>query len=64
MGSEIDGDLSAKNLKTTLDLTDKPLEIKEDCILVRGPVANPIINKYLGTFSVKVTNDYPGNIRE
>ncbi|MBW9222160.1 S-layer protein [Methanothermococcus sp. SCGC AD-155-C09] len=60
VGSEIDKDLSAKDLKTTLDLTNKPLEIKEDCILIGGPVANPIVNKYLQVFPVKVSNEYPG----
>ncbi|MBW9220678.1 APHP domain-containing protein [Methanothermococcus sp. SCGC AD-155-M21] len=63
VGSEIDGNLSAKGLKTTLDSTDKLLEIKEDCILVGGPKANPIVKKYLWTFSVKVTNEYPGKHR-
>ncbi|MBW9221140.1 S-layer protein [Methanothermococcus sp. SCGC AD-155-M21] len=63
IGSEIDGDLSAKDLKTTLDSTDKPLEIKEDCILIGGPVANPTVKKYFWAFSVKITNEYPGKHR-
>ena len=60
IGSEIDGDLSAKNLKNNPLLTDKELEIKEDTILVGGPVANPLTNKYTWTFKVKITNDNPG----
>jgi len=60
VGSEIDNDLSARHLKTTVDLTDTPLEIKEDCILVGGPVANPTVKKYMNYFPVKVTNKYPG----
>ncbi|WP_232210809.1 S-layer protein [Methanothermococcus okinawensis] len=60
LGSEIDKDLSAKHLKDTSELVNKPLEIKEDCILIGGPVANPLTNKYLSKFNVKVTNNYPG----
>ncbi|GBF36276.1 S-layer protein, partial [Methanofervidicoccus abyssi] len=60
VGSNIDVNLSAKDLKTTFVLTNKPLDIEEDCILIGGPVANPIVKKYLWAFSVKVTNEYPG----
>ena len=60
VGSKIDANLSAKDLKTTFVLTNKPLDIEEDCILIGGPVANPIVKKYLWAFSVKVTNEYPG----
>ncbi|AXI25458.1 hypothetical protein CFE53_04650 [Methanofervidicoccus sp. A16] len=60
VGSEIDINLSAKYLKTDIDLIDTPFEIKEDCILVGGPVANPVVKKYLNYFPVRVTNEYPG----
>ncbi|MBW9221435.1 right-handed parallel beta-helix repeat-containing protein [Methanothermococcus sp. SCGC AD-155-C09] len=60
VGSEIDKDLSAKDLKTTLDLINTPIEINEDCILIGGLVANPTVKKYLWTFPIKVTNEYPG----
>jgi hypothetical protein len=60
VGSEIDNDLSAKQLKDTVELITQPLEIKEDCILVGGPVANPLVKKYVWAFKVKVTNEYPG----
>ncbi|AEH07210.1 CARDB domain-containing protein [Methanothermococcus okinawensis] len=60
LGSEIDNNMSAKHLKNTSELINKPLEIKEDCILIGGPVANPLVKKFLWTFPVKVTNDYPG----
>ena len=63
VGSEIDVSLSAKYLKTIIDLTDRSLEIKEDCILVGGPVANPVVRKYIEFFPVKVTNEYPGKNR-
>jgi hypothetical protein len=60
VGSEVDNDLSAKQLKDTVELVNKPLEIKEDCILVGGPIANPLVKKYAWTFRVKITNEYPG----
>ena len=60
IGSEIDNNLSAKCLKNTTELVNKSLEITEDCILVGGPVANPLAKKYAWTFAVKITNDYPG----
>ncbi|WP_292461054.1 S-layer protein [Methanothermococcus sp.] len=60
IGSEIDNNLSAKCLKNTTELINQPLEITEDCILVGGPVANPLAKKYLYDFKIKVTNDYPG----
>ncbi len=60
IGSEIDKDLSAKDLKNTTELINQPLEITEDCILVGGPVANPLAKKYLWTFPAKITNNYPG----
>ncbi|AEH06473.1 S-layer protein [Methanothermococcus okinawensis] len=60
LGSEIDNNMSAKHLKNTSELINKPLEIKEDCILIGGPVANPLVKKFLWTFPVKVTNNYPG----
>ncbi len=60
IGSEIDGNLSAKHLKNESELINQPLEITGDCILIGGPVANPLVKKYLWTFPVKVTNDYPG----
>jgi len=60
IGSEIDVELSGKKLKDDYELTNKPLNIKEDCILVGGPMANPLTKKYIWTFKVKITNDYPG----
>lgn len=60
IGSETDDNLSAKCLKNTTELVNKSLGITEDCILVGGPVANPLVKKYAWTFKVKVTNDYPG----
>ncbi|AEF96103.1 CARDB domain-containing protein [Methanotorris igneus] len=63
LGSEVDNNLSAKYLKNTTELVNQSLEIKEDCILIGGPVANPVVKKYLWTFPVKVTNDYPGKNR-
>ena len=60
IGSEIDNNLSAKCLKNTTELVNKSLEITVDCILVGGPVANPLAKKYAWTFAVKITNDYPG----
>ena len=60
IGSDVDGNLSAKKLKNNYDKVTKELEIKEDCILVGGPVANPTTKKYIDKFSIKVTNDYPG----
>ncbi|HID47144.1 MAG TPA: S-layer protein, partial [Methanococcaceae archaeon] len=60
VGSEIDLNLSARYLKTEVELVDKPIEIKKDCILTGGPVANPVVRKYLDKFPVKVTNEYPG----
>ncbi|CAB3287915.1 protein of unknown function [Methanocaldococcus lauensis] len=65
VGSKIDEELSAKDLKDVneIELIKQPLEIKEDCILVGGPVANPLVKKYLWAFPVKVTNDYPGKHR-
>ncbi|WP_292460235.1 S-layer protein, partial [Methanothermococcus sp.] len=47
-------------LKNTTELINQPLEITEDCILVGGPVANPLAKKYLWTFPAKITNNYPG----
>jgi hypothetical protein len=63
IGSEIDNNLSAKQLKNTTELIKQPLEIKEDTILIGGPVANPLTKKYAWTFKVKITNDYPGENR-
>ncbi|AIJ05242.1 APHP domain-containing protein [Methanocaldococcus bathoardescens] len=63
IGSEIDNNLSAKCLKNTTELINQPLTITEDCILVGGPVANPLVKKYMWTFPVKITNDYPGKNR-
>ena len=60
VGSEIDNDLSAKYLKNETELIHQPLEIKEDCILIGGPVANPLVKKYQWAFPIKITNDYPG----
>ncbi|XRP96555.1 CARDB domain-containing protein [Methanocaldococcus sp. 16A] len=60
IGSKIDMNLSAKCLKNESELINNALEIKEDCILIGGPVANPLTKKYMWTFPVKVTNDYPG----
>jgi hypothetical protein len=60
VGSEIDNNLSAKQLKNTTELIKQSLEIKEDCILIGGPVANPLTKKYTWAFKVKITNDYPG----
>ena len=60
VGSEVDEDLSAKHLKNTVELINQSLEINEGCILVGGPVANPLVKKYAWTFKVKITNDYPG----
>ena len=63
VGSEIDVNLSARYLKTEIELIKTPMEIKENCILVGGPVANPIVKKYLNYFPVRVTNEYPGKHR-
>ena len=63
VSSEIDAYFSAKNLNTFIISINKPLEIKEDCILVGGPVANPVVKKYLNYFPVRVTNEYPGKHR-
>ncbi|ACX72739.1 Cysteine protease-like protein [Methanocaldococcus vulcanius M7] len=63
VGSEVDADLSAKELKDTYDLINKPLEITDDTILVGGPVANPLTKKYMDKFPVRITNDYPGKNR-
>jgi S-layer protein (TIGR01564 family) len=60
MGSEIDNNLSAKQLKNTTELINQSLEIKEDIILMGGLVANPLTKKYTWAFKVKITNDYPG----
>jgi hypothetical protein len=60
IGSEIDNNLSAKCLKNTTELINQSLEIKEDCILIGGPVANPLVKKYGWAFNVRITNDYPG----
>ena len=60
IGSEIDNNLSAKQLKNTTELINQPYEIKEDIILIGGIVANPLTNKYTWTFKVKITNDNPG----
>jgi hypothetical protein len=48
IGSETDNNLSTKYLKNESELINKPLEIKEDCILVGGPVANPLVKKTHG----------------
>ncbi|AEF96972.1 S-layer protein [Methanotorris igneus] len=63
IGSEVDNNLSAKYLKNTTELVNQSLEIKEDCILIGGPVANPVVKKWLWAFPVKITNDYPGKNR-
>ncbi|XRO75127.1 CARDB domain-containing protein [Methanocaldococcus sp. 28A] len=60
VGSEIDLNLSAKCLKNESELIKQPIDITEDCILIGGPVANPLVKKYMWVFPVKVTNDYPG----
>ena len=60
IGSEIDNNLSAKQLKNTTELINQSLEIKEDIILIGGIVANPLTKKYTWAFKVKITNDYPG----
>jgi len=60
IGSEIDNNLSAKQLKNTTELVNQPLEINEDTILMGGLVANPLTKKYAWAFKVKITNDYPG----
>ncbi|NPA62895.1 MAG: hypothetical protein GXN95_05015 [Methanococci archaeon] len=63
VGSSVDANLSAKELKDTYDLINKPLEITDDAILVGGPVANPLTKKYMDKFPVKITNGYPGKNR-
>ena len=63
LGSEVDAELSAKELKDTYDLINKPLDITEDTILIGGPVANPLTKKFIDKFSVKITNNYPGKNR-
>ncbi|MBW9220029.1 APHP domain-containing protein, partial [Methanothermococcus sp. SCGC AD-155-N22] len=63
VGSEIDVNLSARYLKTEIELIKTPIEIKENCILVGGPVANPVVKKYLNYFPVRITNEYPGKHR-
>ena len=60
VGSEVDADLSGKELKDAYDLINKPLKLTEDTILIGGPVANPLTNKYIDKFPIKITNDYPG----
>ncbi len=60
LGSDIDAELSAKELKDTYDLINKPLEITEDTILIGGPIANPLTKKYIDKFPVKINNTYPG----
>ena len=62
VGSEVDASLSATDLNTFI-LTNRFLDIDKDCILIGGPVANPIVKKYLEIFPVKVTNEYPGKHR-
>ena len=59
VGSEIDASLSAVNLNTFI-LVNRPLEINKDSIFIGGPVANPVVRKYLNYFPVRVTNEYPG----
>ncbi len=60
LGSPVDLKLSGKELKEGINTINKPIEIKSDCILVGGPVANPTVKKYINYFPVKVTNNYPG----
>ena len=63
VGSVIDINVSARYLKTDIELINTSIEINEDCILVGGPVANPVVRKYLNYFPVRVTNEYPGKHR-
>ncbi|ENN96582.1 APHP domain-containing protein, partial [Methanocaldococcus villosus KIN24-T80] len=63
VGNDVDLNLSAKYLKDVVDIINRSLEIKEDCILIGGPIANPVVKKWLWAFPVKVTNDYPGKNR-
>jgi S-layer protein (TIGR01564 family) len=60
VSSPIDDNLSAKYLKTKLLLTNQLLDINENVILIGGPVVNPIVKKYIWTFKVRISNDYPG----
>jgi len=52
-------------LKSGVELIKTPIEIREDCILIGGPVANPTVRKYMEmrAFPVMVTNEYPGKNR-
>ena len=60
VGSPIDENLSAKSLKSSYERYNKSQEINENCILVGGPVANPVVKKYEWSFKIKITNEYPG----
>ena len=60
VGSDIDANLSAKCLKDTYEKVGKELNITDDCILIGGPIANPVVKKYMDKFPVNITNDYPG----
>ncbi|HIQ38992.1 MAG TPA: S-layer protein [Methanothermococcus okinawensis] len=62
VGSEIDASLSTTDLNTFV-LINRFLDIDEDCILIGGPVVNPVVKKYLEIFPVRVTNEYPGKHR-
>jgi predicted transglutaminase-like protease len=59
VGSEVDANLSAKCLKEAYKKVER-LSIKDDCILIGGPVANPLVKRYMDIFSIKITNNYPG----
>ena len=63
VGSDIDLNLSARCLKNESELINKSFEITDDCILIGGPIANPVTKKYLWAFPVKINNTYPGKNR-
>ncbi len=60
IGSDVDWDLSAKKLKNNFEKVKQVMDITEDCILVGGPVANSLSKKYINSFKIKITNEYPG----
>ena len=60
IGSKVDEKLSACELKNNSENIKQALDINEDCILIGGPIANPLSNRYLDKFEIKISNDYPG----
>ncbi len=60
VGSDIDANLSARCLKEDYEKVGKEFNITEDCILIGGPVVNPVVKKYMDKFPIKINNTYPG----